>query len=242
MVEYKGTGDVVVEGKHVRRITSEEIRELLEVLRQSDFFSLRDDYNYATDSYARTTSVQIGAARKVITDYGVDIPIPLKNAQEAILKYSHSDQWVTGNADTIPALVAENSNPATRRNVLSDALPRAALDGDIAIVRSILSNKVDLERRGPYDSTALLLAAERGLPEMVSVLLKSGANPHAVDQVGRGALIFGAGSGSADVVRMLLAAGLKANEKDMYGDTALMAAASSGNPESVDLLLSRSAA
>ena len=157
------------------------------MLRQSDFFSLRDDYNYATDSYSTTTSVQIGAARKVITDYGVEIPPALKNVQDAILKYSHSDQWVTGNADTIPALVAENSNPATRRNVLSDALPRAALDGDIAIVRSILSNKVDLERRGPYDSTALLLAAERGLPEMVSVLLKSGANPHAVDQVGRGA-------------------------------------------------------
>jgi TonB family protein len=237
IVEYKGIGGVVVEGKHQRRISAEEIHELLEALRQADFFSLSDEYNYATDSYAETTSVQIGTAKKVITDYGVDIPTALKNAQEAILKYSHSDQWVKGNADTVPALVAENSNPATRRNVLSDTLPRAALDGDIAIVRKILSNKVDLERRGPYNSTALLLAADRGLPEMVSVLLKSSANPHAVDQVGRGALIFGAGSGNADVVRLLLAAGLKANEKDIYGDTALMAAASSGNPESVDLLL-----
>jgi len=237
IVEYKGIGGVVVEGKHQRRISAEEIHELLEALRQADFFSLSDEYNYATDSYAETTSVQIGAARKVITDYGVDIPPGLKNVQDAILKYSHSDQWVKGNADTVPALVAENSNAATRRNVLSDALPRAALYGDTAIVQNILSNKIDLERRGPYSSTALLLAADRGMPDMVSALLKSGANPHAVDQVGRGALIFGAGSGNADVVHLLLGAGLKANEKDMYGDTALMAAASSGNPESVDLLL-----
>jgi uncharacterized protein len=237
LVEYKGTSGVVVEGEHRHRVSSEDVQQVLAAFRQADFFSLLDDYPFAFDAGSSGTSIQIGTARKVITDYGVEIPAALKNVQDAILKYSHSDQWVKGNADTVPALVAENSNPATRRNVLSDALPRATLYSDIAIVRNILSNKVDLKRRGPYDSTALLLAADRGLPEMVSVLLKSGANPHAVDHVGRGALIFGAGSGNADVVRLLLAAGLKANEKDRYGDTALMAAASSGNPESVDLLL-----
>ena len=108
---------VVVEGQHQRQISTEEIRELLEALRQADFFSLSDDYPFATDSYSTTTSVQIGAARKVITDYGVEIPPALKNVQDAILKYSHSDQWVNGDADTVPALLAENSDP-TRQNVL----------------------------------------------------------------------------------------------------------------------------
>jgi ankyrin repeat protein len=241
IVEYKGMAYVVVEGKHQRRISTEEIRELLEALRQADFFSLSDDYSYATDSYSTTTSVQIGAARKVITDYGVEIPPTLKSAQDAILKYSHSDQWVKGDADTVPALLAENSNSAARRSALSDVLPRAALYSDTAIVRNILSNKVDLEHHGPYHATALLLAADRGLPDMVALLLKAGANPRAVDGFGRGALIFGAGSGNAQVVQLLLAAELKGDEKDKYGDTALMAAAASGNPECVRLLLDRGA-
>ncbi|MGA8088531.1 MAG: ankyrin repeat domain-containing protein, partial [Terracidiphilus sp.] len=234
-------GYVVVEGQHQRQISTEEIRELLEALRQADFFSLSDDFPFATDSYSTTTSVQIGAARKVITDYGVEIPPALKNVQDAILKYSHSDQWVNGDADTVRALLAENSDPTARQNVLSDALPRAALYSETAIVRSILSNKVDLEHHGPYHATALLLAADRGLPDMVALLLKAGANPRAADEFGRRALIFGAGSGNADVVRLLLAAGLKGDEKDKYGDTALMAAAASGNPECVRLLLDRGA-
>ena len=217
-------GYVVVEGQHQRQISTEEIRELLEALRQADCFSLSDDFPFATDSYSTTTSVQIGAARKVITDYGVEIPPALKNVQDAILKYSHSDQWVNGDADTVRALLAENSDPRQAKR-LSDSSSAAVLYSETAIVRSILSNKVDLEHHGPYHATALLLAADRGLPDMVALLLKAGANPRAADEFGRRALIFGAGSGNADVVRLLLAAGLKGDEKDKYGDTALMAAA-----------------
>jgi uncharacterized protein len=137
--------------------------------------------------------------------------------------------------------LAETTSPASRKELLSEALPRAALYGDTALVRGVLANPVDLEHRGPYDATALMLAADRGLPDMVAALLKAGAKPHAKDGDGRGALIFGAGSANADVVQLLLAAGLRGDERDKYGDTALMAAAASGNPECVRLLLNRGA-
>jgi TonB family protein len=238
VVNYVGTSRAVVLGKHERHITPQEVQQLLDVFRTADFFSLRDDYSVgATDVGSTTTSIQIGSLRKAITDDWVEVPSVLKSVQDAILKYSHSDQWVRGNADTIPELLAETSGSTAKRRMLSDVLPRAALYSDTCVVRSILANAINLENRGPFEATALLLAADRGLPDMVSFLLKAGANPHAIDGYGRGALVFGAGSGNAEVVRLLLAAGLKGDEEDKYGDTALMAAAATGNPECVRLLL-----
>ncbi len=153
------------------------------------------------------------------------------------MHYSHSDQWTKGNDDTVPDLLTEAPTSDIQKEVLSDVLPSAALYSDIGVVRTILSHPVDPNRQGPFHDSALILAADRGLPDMVSALLKAGANPRTVDEFGRNALIFGAGSGNAQVVQLLLAAGLKASAKDKYGDTALMAAAATGNPESVRELL-----
>src|SRR5262249_50858617 len=158
--------------------------------------------------------------RKSIVDDWVAVPPALKTVQETILRVS--DQWIHGNGSTVRSLLAEAMNGAVGRETLSEILPRAALYGDIATVRDILDNNVALERLGPYGATALLLAADRGRPDMVDALLKAGANPQARDGNGRGALIFGAGSGNPEVVRLLLARGLRADEKDKYGDTALM--------------------
>jgi ankyrin repeat protein len=242
LVQYEGRSGVLVEGQHTRRIKSADVQQLLDVFRQADFFSLCDDYTVsATDVGSTTTSIQLAGSQKAITDNWVEVPEALKNVQSAILKFSRSDQWTTGSEDTVSGLLDEMSSPVARRALLSEILPRAALYNDTAIVQRILAYDVDLERRGPYGATALQLATDRGLPDMVAVLLKAGANSHAVDEFGRGSLIFGAGSGNSEVVRLLLVAGVKADERDEYGDTALMAASASGNPDSVRLLLTKGA-
>jgi TonB family protein len=242
LVEYTGVDDVVVEGKHLTHIRPEEVQELVDAFRRADFFSLRDDYSVgATDVGRTTTSIQVSSLKKAVSDDWVRVPPVLKAVQDAVLKFSHSDQWVRGNADTVRSLLAETPDPGLRREVLSNVLPRAALYGDTAIVREILGHGVDLERRSSWNGTALMHAAERGSPDMVSALLEAGANIHARDKEGRGALIFGAGSGTALVVELLLGAGAKGDEKDKYGDSALMAAAATGNPECVRLLLKHGA-
>jgi len=241
-VDYNGQGTGVAEGKHERLIKAEEVQLLLDAFRKANFFSLNDDYSVsATDIGSEETSIQISDRRKAVTDNYVQKPAVLDEVQKAILKYSHSDQWTKGNSDTVPGLVAETPNPAARKEVLSNALPAAALYSDISVVREILAYPVDLNREGPFNDTALMLAADRGLPDMVDALLKAGADPHSVDEFGRTALIFGAGSGNSRVVQLLLSTGLKADSKDKYGDTALMAAAAAGNPESVRLLLNNGA-
>ncbi|HUA01734.1 MAG TPA: TonB family protein [Candidatus Aquilonibacter sp.] len=241
-VEYKGEGTGVAEGKHKRQIKAEEVQMLLGAFRKANFFSLDDDYSVnATDVGSESTSIQIGDRRKTIADNYVQKPAVLAEVQKAVLEYSHSDQWTKGNRDTVPGLVAETPNTTVRREVLSNALPAAALYGDTTVVREILAYPVDLNREGPFKDTALMLAADRGLADMVDALLKAGADPHRVDESGRNALIFGAGSGNSEVVKLLISAGLKADARDEYGDTALMAAAAAGNPVSVRLLLKNGA-
>lgn len=241
-VEYDGQRTGVAEGKHERQIDAEEVGLLLDAFRKANFFSLNDDYSVsATDVGSEATSIQIGDRRKAVTDNYVQKPAVLDEVQKAILKYSHSDQWTKGNSDTVPGLVAESPSPAARKEVLSNALPAAAFYSDTAVVREILAYPVDLNREGPFKDTALMLAADRGLADMVDVLLKAGVDPNRADEVGRNALIFGAGSGNLQIVQLLLSAGLRADSKDKYGDTALMAAAAAGNPESVRLLLENGA-
>jgi len=241
-VEYNGIGRVAVAGKHQRHITREEVQHLLQAFRDADFFSLSDDVSVgATDVGTTTTSIQVGPKKKAVIDDWVDLPPALTAVQEAILKFSHSEQWTKGNADTVPGLLAETSDPQARRNLLSQALPGVATYGEAATVADILATGVDLERPGEWGATPLMHAAERGLPDMVAVLLKAGANFRARDKEARSALFFGAGSGNAKVVELLLGAGAGANEDDKYQDTPLMGAAAAGNPDVVRLLLQHGA-
>jgi len=242
LVEYAGASRVVIEGKHRRHIEPEDVQQLIQAFRHANFFSLSDDYTVgATDVGQTRTSIRIGASLKSITDDWVQVPPALKAVQDAVLKYSHSDQWVTGTVDTVPAIIAETSNPSTRREILSEVLPRAALYGDTETVRAILDQGVALEQHRVWDGTALMHAAERGLPAMAAALLAASANPRSRDKDGRTPMIFAAGSGNAQVVELLIAAGASGSEQDKYGDTALMAAAASGNPDVVHLLLDHSA-
>ena len=242
LVEYEGTSGVAIEGRHQRLIGTDDVELILRTFRDADFFSLRDDYIAgATDVGQTRTSIRVGPLQKNITDDWVRVPPALKSVQEAVLKYSHSDQWVRGNAETVPGILAELPSAAATHEALSEILPRAAYYGDIDVVRAILAKGADLERHDVWDGTALIHAAERGLPEMVAVLLAARANPLARDKEGRGALIFGARSGNPKVVALLLGAGANAGERDQYGDTPLIAAAAAGNPESVRMLLDRGA-
>jgi TonB family protein len=177
-VDYDGQGTGVAEGKHERLIKAEEVQLLLDAFRKAKFFSLNDDYSVsATDVGSEETSIQIGDRRKAVTDNYVQKPAVLDEVQKAILKYSHSDQWTKGNSDTVPGLVVETPSPVARKEVLSNALPAAALYSDTAVVRQILAYPVDLNRDGPFKDTALMLAADRGLPDMVDALLEAGADP-----------------------------------------------------------------
>src|SRR4030095_1581284 len=120
-----------------------------------------------------------------------------------------------------------------------DALFKAAIDGDVARVRSLLNQGADINVRNRAGETLLMSAVsiesryEEGRidhSKLVSLLLSRGAEVNATDKVGQTALmkaltghasewkVIGA---TTQIVRLLLAHGAKVNAKDQEGRTPL---------------------
>ncbi|RWA07046.1 hypothetical protein EKO27_g8067 [Xylaria grammica] len=93
--------------------------------------------------------------------------------------------------------------------------------------------------------TALMLAVESGLPDVVRALLDAGACPNTENEVGKTALFYLSESKDVDFEsgKLLVSAGADVNHRDNHGKgrTALCLAAYRMNLDLVDLLLSRGA-
>jgi ankyrin repeat protein len=136
------------------------------------------------------------------------------------------------------------------------ALHVAVNHGHLVIAESLLANGADVNRidSGNHQRTPLIIAADRGDPALVTLLLAKGANATAKGiesfghTKGRTALHFvaeevhnGTEESRAEVVRLLLANGAVVEEKDEHGNTPLHLAASMGNTVIAELLLARGA-
>lgn len=87
----------------------------------------------------------------------------------------------------------------------------------------------------------LIVACQRGKPEIVFELLKAGADIYARASQGVSALSLCAGQSSLEAVSALIDQGAKVNARDANGQTALMRAAYKGRVDIIDLLLERGA-
>ena len=97
-------------------------------------------------------------------------------------------------------------------------------------------------RCGISTKDRLIHAVGTGHIEVVSRLLKSGADVNARDERGRTALVLACRQGHTDIVRELVKHGSDVDVKDNSGWTPLMwAAASTGDAEAIELLLDHGA-
>ena len=234
-VEFEGSGFVLLEGKHRTSLSEEEVHKLVDAFRDADFFSLLEDHSIVMDATPTTFSIAIGNQRRSLTAYTYPDRTQLSKLENSIAELSHSDQWVKGTAATVPGIINEHRGAAETKEILSKALPEAVYS-TTAVVRDFLRAGADVNRTDSEGCTALMRAAERGVPDMVELLLKAGANPRAKDNFARTTLIFAASSGNSDVIGQLLPFGL-VNARSRWGTTALMAAAAAGNPDVVQTLL-----
>lgn len=104
-----------------------------------------------------------------------------------------------------------------------------------AIARGASANA----EKGGY--TVLMIAAMGGKAEIVSMLIRKGADVHRRNRWGATALIFAAEKGDKSIVRSLIRAGADVNAKEQDGGTALTAAARAGQVGIVRLLLKEGA-
>ncbi|KAI9762711.1 MAG: hypothetical protein M1840_001178 [Geoglossum simile] len=88
-----------------------------------------------------------------------------------------------------------------------------------------------------FEETALAVAIDNGLPEVVEVLLNKGADPNAEGQKYKNMLQLALRNGEGDIVRRLVEKGADLNIIEGEYGTALQAAALNGDEEIVELLL-----
>jgi uncharacterized protein len=138
-----------------------------------------------------------------------------------------------------PTPVATSPAPAP---VAMEAFTKAALDGDLAIVKQALAAPAAANYADPDGRTALMLAAFNGHSGIVAALLDAGAKIDTRDQTGRTALMY-ACSGSNDATVALLVkrrAGVNLADSEEHW-TPLMFAAAEGQTEVARRLLAAGA-
>jgi ankyrin repeat protein len=148
------------------------------------------------------------------------------------------------------------------RNADADALKRelgkgAAIDsrnrlGETTLIIVLKKDRVDLAAialdaganvnlAAVNGITPLMAAAYGGHNDTVKRLLARGADPAALDRLGKNAMTYAAGEGRTEVVATLLAAGVNPNAVYANDLTALMWAAGFGKTETVQALLAAGA-
>jgi ankyrin repeat protein len=139
---------------------------------------------------------------------------------------------------TIVGFVALASAATTGKAPVADA----AMQGDVATVRRLITQGVNVNAAQGDGMTALHWAAEHGDSVMANLLLRAHANVKAVTRIGNYTpLHIASKSGSGAVVRALLKAGSDPNVLTTSGATALHFAAASGSVDAVNALLDKKA-
>jgi len=156
------------------------------------------------------------------------------------------DAAMTGNRDTVKALLQNGADVNTALGDGMTALHYAATRNDADLARMLLAAGANVKaatRLGGY--TPLLLAAKSGNAAVLDVLLSAGqpadlANSATVN--GTTALMFAAQAGKVDAVTLLLDKGAKVDAREnARGETALMFAAAYGRGDVIRALTAKGA-
>ncbi len=116
-------------------------------------------------------------------------------------------------------------------------LAEAVKQRDLAAMRTLLQQRVDVNAAEADGSTALHWAAHQGDPAAVELLLQAGARATAGNRYGATPLALAVANGNAAVVERLLQAGADPRTAGPGGETVLMTAARAGRLDAVRLLL-----
>jgi ankyrin repeat protein len=116
-----------------------------------------------------------------------------------------------------------------------------AVDADEQDITEILllfrADPEVMTQRGPI----LMLAVQKGNPQLVDLLLSKGASPNSADESGRTPLMSAVADGQTDIVRALLARGADVNARTAEDSTALSLAVMAQQVELATELLLRGA-
>jgi TPR repeat protein len=176
----------------------------------------------------RAAFVWVGVAQMLVAACGAASNTDLFDAVRA------------GDAEKIKTLLQADPKLAeVRTEDGSTALHLAALEGQAAVARLLLTNGAQVNARGLREETPLHMAMYDGHREVVEVLLASGADVNARNKAGETPLHLAAGKGYLGLVELLLSQNADTGARDNSGRTPKMAATEREHWELVELLTPR---
>src|SRR5262249_5110233 len=120
-------------------------------------------------------------------------------------------------------------------------LLKALHEADESLAMRLIDKSTNVNVRDENGITPLMWAALRGNPDLVSGLLKAGADPNLQAEGGMGPLQIAISNQARALALLLLEHGAKANAVRDSGETALMTAARMGQLEVMKALIARRA-
>jgi uncharacterized protein len=125
----------------------------------------------------------------------------------------------------------------TLLNGANSPVADAAMRGDAAAIRTLLTQKADVNLPQADGATAIQWAAYRNDLAVADLLIAAKADVKAANRDGATPLRLAATNGSAEMITRLIKAGADPNEANPYGETPLMYASRNGNPAAVKALI-----
>jgi uncharacterized protein len=157
--------------------------------------------------------------------------------------FDRDDRHCSATAWALALLVVSGfAGAATTAETGDSRLLEAARNQDAKTVRSLLSQKVDVNARSSDGSTALLWLAHWNDVDTAELLLKAGADANTTNDFRMTPLSQACTNGSAEFVRLLLKSGANPNTAIATGETPLMTCAKTGSADAVRLLVEYDAA
>lgn len=136
-----------------------------------------------------------------------------------------------------PTTERDEVRPSTKSvNKPAESFDQAVLEGNIELVKSLLSQGADVNARDRRGQTVLHIAASNGHKVLVELLLAKGASIDAKGPAGGTALHGASRFGHRDVVELLIAKGADINARRYNWQTPLSVAKEQGHEDVVELL------
>lgn len=160
-------------------------------------------------------------------------PVPLRVADLALLEAARAGRW----AECLKLAKEGRASTTPRDEAQGHVLVLAARAGQDDLLRTLLRQGAEIDRRGEDGLTALGAAALAGQRSTVRLLLRAGADPRLGGAGGQTALHLASVSGRTDMVDEMLRGGVPVDLLNRHRETALDVAANAGQIEVMDRLL-----